>query len=248
MATDQPDTQHNTLDVLRQVPFFADLSTHALETIAPWFRQDSYASDEVIFYEGDPAVRFWVVKEGQVKIVKYGKDGKEIVIEVIPPGEIFGGASMLMTHHPATAQGLTNAVTISISVDQYRDILSRYPSVGIHVIEALGDRMLSVVRMRVMSSERVERRMAHILLKMATKCGREHDEGYLITISMTRQDLADLADTSLETAIRTMSSLRKRGIVKTQRGGYILLKDMEALRIIAGRDPFDVSFNPPTRT
>ena len=168
--------------------------------------------------------------------MKYGKEGREIVIEVIPPGEIFGGATMLMPQHPATAQALTECVTLSLSVEQYRDVLNNYSPVGIRVIEALGERMLSVVSMRVMANRRVERRLAHILLKMAGKCGVDHEEGIMLSLSMTRQDLADFADTTLETAIRTMSGFRKKGIVKTLRGGYIVLCDLDALYELTEQD------------
>lgn len=224
------------ITVLSKVPFFADLTQDDLAGMADWFREDAFEADDTIFFEGDEALRFWVVKDGQVKIIKYGKEGREIVIEVIPSGEIFGGATMLMTHNPATAQALTDCVTLSLSVDQYRDALTQHPVVGVRVIEALGERMLSVVRMRVLANRRVERRLAHILLKMADKCGVAHEDGTMLSISMTRQDLAEFADTTLETAIRTMSAFRKNGLVKTLRGGYILLRDIDALRELAGGD------------
>lgn len=235
MVIQQHDLAEN-VSILQKVPFFRDLMPDQLADIAEWVRSDAFVPDETIFFEGDEGARFWVVKQGQVKIVKYGKEGREIVIEVIPPGEIFGGATMLMPLHPATAQALTECVTLSLSVEQYRDVLNRYPPVGIRVIEALGERMLSVVRMRVLANRRVERRLAHILLKMAGKCGVDHEEGLMLSLSMTRQDLADFADTTLETAIRTMSGFRKKSIVKTLRGGYIVLRDLDALRELAEQD------------
>ncbi len=223
----------DTEALLARVHLFRDLTAPQLAALTPWFREDRFEVDETIFHEGDPAARFWVVKRGQVKIVKYGTGGKEIVIEVIPPGEIFGGAAMLMTHQPATAQALSRVVTLSTPVEQYRRILQEYPLVAIQVIEALGERLLGVIRMRTLASERVERRIAHILLKMAEKCGAQTEEGCLLNISLTRQDIADLADTTLETAIRTMSRFSQQGLLRTLRGGYVVLKDMDALRRIS---------------
>lgn len=221
-------------DVLGRVPLFRDLNHNELAIIVPRFRGDRFERDAYIFHETDPAARFWVVKDGQVKIVKHGEGGKEIVIEVIPPGEVFGGAAMLMSHQPATAQALSDAATLSLSVDDYRRLLRDYPAVGVRVIEMLGDRLLGVIRMRMMIGERVERRIAHILLKLASKFGQETEAGWMIATSLSRQDIAELADTTIETAIRVMSAFRKQGLVKTLSGGYVVIVDREALRQIGG--------------
>lgn len=222
------------LEILTLVPLFRDLTPDQLTAVAARFRENRYDENAYIFYEDDSAQRFWVVKAGQVKIVKHGEDGKETVIEVISPGEMFGGAVMLMPHHPATAQALTELTTLSMSVDEYKLLLQDYPSIAVRVIEALGQRLLSVIGTRMMISRRVERRIAHILLKLAGKCGLQTDLGWEITISLSRQDIADLSDTTIETAIRVMSKFRKAGLVKTRRGGYVVILDYEGLRDISG--------------
>ena len=221
-------------DTLARVPLFRDLTPAQLAEAALRFREDRFARDAYIFHEGDPAERFWAVRDGQVKIVKHGEGGREIVIEVIPPGEIFGGAAMLMTHQPATAQGLSDAATLSLAVDEYKRLLHDYPAVGVRVIEMLGERLLGVVRMRAMASERVERRVAHVLLKLASKFGEERADGWAIGASLSRQDIAELSDTTLETAIRVMSKFSKEGWVKTLRGGYVVILDRETLRRAGG--------------
>lgn len=230
MSTDFP---HSGTGVLARIPFFRDLTQVQLVDIAQRLREDVFEADAAIFYEGDPAVRFWVVKEGQVKIIRYSTSGKEVVIEVISPGEIFGGAAMLMSHQPASARALSDARTLSLPIEEYKRLLQEYPSIAVHVIEALGNRMLDVIRVRTLASERVERRIAHILLKLAGKSGLQTTEGYRLQISLTRQDIADLADTTIETAIRVMSGFAKHGLVRTERGGYLTITDMEALQSIA---------------
>jgi CRP-like cAMP-binding protein len=223
-------------EILSLAPMFRSLNPRELDAVAHRFREDRFVRDAYIFYEGDPAARFWVVKEGQVKIIKYGEGGKEIVLEMIPPGEIFGGAAMLMAAQPATAQALSDVVTISLGLDEYRRVLHEYPAVAVRVIETLGDRMLGAIRMRALASERVERRIAHILLKLATKFGEETDEGLVIGASLARQDIAELADTTVETAIRVMSRFNKSGWVKTLQGGYVVIINREALAALSGTE------------
>jgi CRP-like cAMP-binding protein len=221
-------------EVLAQVPLFQPLSPSELAAVAAWFRQDNYEHEACLFREGDSSVRFWVVSEGQVKIVKYGEGGKEIVVEVISPGEVFGGATMLIPDQPATAFALSDVTTLSLALDDYRRLLAEHPAVAVRVIELLGERMQGFIRMRALAGERVERRVAHILLKLAHKFGQKTEEGVVIRASLTRQDIAELADTTVETAIRVMSRLRKAGIVKTLRGGYVVILDHEALQKLTG--------------
>ena len=226
--------QSATADFLAQVSLFAVLSRSELLAIAARFRENTYPAGATLFHESDPAARFWLVRAGQAKIVKYGEGGREIVLEVISPGEVFGSATMLMPAQPATAQALTDLTTLSLSVDEYRRLLHDFPLLGVRIIETLGERFVAMVQMRVMAGERVERRIAHILLKLAAKCGQPTPDGLQIGISLSRQDIAELADTTTETAIRVMSRLNREGLVKTLRGGYVVLRDPDALQRLIG--------------
>jgi CRP-like cAMP-binding protein len=234
-------TQRSTLrsmvsraETLARVPLFQCLSPTQLEAVAARFREDRFARDHLIFNEGETSARFWVVSEGQVKIVKYGESGKEIVVEVISPGEVFGGATMLIPRQPATAMALSDVAVLSLPVDDYKQLLREHPVVAVQVIETLGERMQGFIRMRAMAGERVERRIAHILLKLAHKFGEKTEAGWVIRAGLTRQDIAELADTTVETAIRVMSRLRKEGVVRTLRGGYVVILDRRALQDLAG--------------
>jgi CRP/FNR family transcriptional regulator len=230
----QPAAAHT--DVLVYVPLFAGVSRDELAVIASRFRVDHFARDAYIFHEGDPSSRFWIVGDGQVKIVKYNEGGKEIIIEVIPPGEVFGSATMLMSHQPATAQALSEVTALSLSLHEYKRLLQEYPAVGVHVIEMLGERLRGVIGMRMVISERVERRIAHILLKLASKCGTETEAGWTIGVSLSRQDIAEIADTTTETAIRVMSKFSKANWIKTLPGGYVVILEPDTLQRLSGAE------------
>src|SRR3972149_6580145 len=212
----------STPELLARLPLFNGLTQAELSAVAPWFNESRFERDEFIFFEGDPATRFWVAKDGE--------EGKEIVLEVISPGELFGGATMLMAQQPATAQALSNVTALSLPVEEYKRLLRNYPAVAVRVIEVLGERLLGVIRMRAMASERAERRIAHILLKLASKFGEETPEGMVINARLSRQDIAELSDTTIETAIRVMSKFRSEGLGKTLRGGYVVITDKDGFR------------------
>ena len=223
----------NHVDILRQVPLFASLTNEQIAAVADQFHVDSFAPDTIIFLDGDPADRLWVLQSGQVKIVKHTSDGQENLLEVITPGEMFGGAGLLLASHPATAVAMTATGTLSIERDPYLQLIRQYPEIALRIIALLGDRLQAAMKMRALSTERVDVRLANILLKLCDKVGEPVAEGVRIHLSLSRQDLADMTGTTIETAIRIMSKFRKEGWVHTEPGGFVVILDHDRLQRVS---------------
>ncbi|MFN8596585.1 MAG: Crp/Fnr family transcriptional regulator [Anaerolineae bacterium] len=223
-------------DLLRQVPLFTSLTPDQIAAIADRFRADHFATDTFIFLEGDEADRLWVIRDGQVKIVKYNAEGQENILEVILPGEMFGGAGILFPQHPATAVAMTDTTTLSINRTEYLQLIRQYPDIALRIIAILGERLRAAMHMRALSTERVDTRLAHILLKLCNKVGEQTDQGVKINLPLSRQDLADMTGTTIETAIRIMSKFRKDGLALTEPGGYIVVTDRERLQRLSAGD------------
>jgi CRP-like cAMP-binding protein len=229
------DSIASTVKLLKHLPLFNALSENDLASLASHTRVDRVERDAVIFYQGDPCERVCILQQGQVKIVHHDEGGREVILEMISPGEVFGGAVLFMPRHPATSKAMQESEVVSFSSESYAQFLSAHSDVTIKLIRMLGMRLHSMMGLQVLAGERVERRVAHILLKLASRVGRPEDEGVLIPISLSRQDLAEMAGTTLETAIRTMSRFRAQKLIKTLRGGYLLITDEEALRQMANK-------------
>jgi CRP-like cAMP-binding protein len=219
-----------TIELLRHLPLFANVSEAELAALAGQTQVTHFDREATIFFQGDPTDRVWVVREGRVKIVYLETDGREVILEMIGPGEVFGGAVLFMPQHPATAKAMEDSEIVSLASEAYTRFLTGQPQVTLKLIRMLGNRLHSMMGLQILAGERVERRMAHILLKLANRMGRAESDGILIPISLSRQDLADMAGTTLETAIRTMSRFRSQGIIETRRGGYLLITDLEKLK------------------
>lgn len=196
-------------------------------------RVDAFDEGATIFWQGDPCDRVWILRSGRIKIVYQEESGREVTLELIGPGEPFGGATLFMPTHPATAQALVVSETLSFPSENYGALLLEEPAVALRLVRMLGLRLHSMVALHVLAGERVERRLAHILLKLAARSGRAVAEGRLITLALSRQDLADMAGTTLETTIRMMSRFSREGLLRTLRGGYIVLLDEARLRELA---------------
>ena len=220
----------NRVAVLQQIPLFASLTIDQIAAVADWFRAETFDQDALIFLEGDPADRLWVVSSGQIKIVKHTSDGQENLLEVITPGEMFGGAGLLLATHPATAVAMTPTITLSIEREPYLQLIRQYPEIALRIIHLLADRLQAAMKMRALAVERVDVRLANILLKLCDKVGQPAEEGMHINLPLSRQDLADMAGTTIETAIRVMSRFRKEGLVHTEPGGYVVVIDRDRLQ------------------
>jgi CRP/FNR family transcriptional regulator len=223
------------LELLKRLPLFIGAPEPALRQLAEQTRVEQFKRDATIFFQGDAADRIWLVRQGQVKIVHHDEGGREMILEMISSGEVFGGGVLFMEKHPATACAFDDAEAISFSREVYKAFLQTQPAVTLKLIRMLGMRLHSMMSVQVLAGERVERRLAHILLKLADRVGRVEEGGTLLTIALSRQDLAEMTGTTLETAIRTMSRFREQKLLQTLRGGYVLITNLEALRQIAQR-------------
>lgn len=217
-------------DLLASVPLLAGLAERDLTALAERVRVEQVERESIIFNQGAHCDRVWLVRAGEVKIVHQTTDGREVILEVVSPGEVFGGAVLFMDTHPATAKAMTQVEVVSFSSETYVRVLEGHPVIARRLIRMLGSRLHSMTGLQIMAGERVERRLAHILIKLAVRVGRAEPQGVLITIPLSRQDLADMAGTTLETAIRTLSRFREQGWLETRRGGYLLITGLAELQ------------------
>lgn len=220
----------STQALLAQLPLLAGLPERDLAGLAHLSRAEHLGPETLIFSQGDPCDRVWILRLGRVKIVHQGEDGREVILEIISPGEAFGGGVLFLEAQPATARTLTEAEVVSFEVDAFRRLLEAHPQLARRLIHLLARRLQSLMALTILTGERVERRLAHILVKLADRAGRPDPEGVLVTVPLSRQDLADMAGTTLETAIRTISRFRASGWVKTRRGGYLVITDLDELQ------------------
>ena len=215
------------------MPILSSLSQRDWEKVKHLFIEKHFGKDDYIFFEGDPSSWLGIVLDGRVKMIKHSEAGKDVVLNVISPGEMLGEVAAFNGEpYPATAQAMEPTVVASIRQDDSLSLLKQYPALALKVIEEQGRRLRDAQDMiRSMAVERVERRIARILLKLAATTGSSSEDGIIIELTLTRQDIAQMAGTTVETAIRTMSRFRKKGLVRTKRGRVIILEPHELVKI-----------------
>src|SRR5574341_244587 len=218
-------------EFLGGVRLFRDLTARERRDIQGLFVEQRVNRDQFIFLEGDAAEHVYVVVEGKVKIVKQAPSGKELILEVFAPAEVFGGTTLLLERHPASAISMEPVVLLCLGRADYQALLKRFPPMAFQIIGLLRHRLAEAHQViRGLAAERVETRVVRLLFKLADKTGIPAEGGTRLGLQLTRQDIADMVGCTLETGIRVLSRWRKDGLIKTEEGLITILN-----RAVLGR-------------
>jgi len=220
--------------VLRSNPVFAQLPANEIEALSGAAQEDSYRAREYIFMEGDRAQWLCVVKAGRVKIVRHSRAGKEVILELLGPGEIFGGVAVIEQRpYPAAAQAVEPTTVLKIPAEALVAASERHPAMIKEMALMIGRRLRGAHdSVTSLSVDPVEARLAAALLRLAGRDGARTNVGLALPFHLTRQSLADMTGTTVETAIRVMSRWLKAGLVLDE-GGRLVIANGPALREIA---------------
>jgi len=214
------------------IPTLAALHGEDREALAPLCEMRGYEKGETIFREGDPGERIHFVFLGRVKIVKSGP-GRDLILEILGPGEPVGAVAAFEGRpFPATAIALEACGIVSIPERRFFDLLEKRPEMTRRLFAGLTMRLMNLNRHLADMLGSVEYRAARLFLTLAARMGEKRGGAVFIPLALSRQELADLVGTTIETAIRVMSRWQKEGIVETHKTGF-LVPSPEALRAIA---------------
>jgi CRP/FNR family transcriptional regulator len=224
-------------DVLMALPMFSGLGERDWDKIIDLFSERQFEKDEYVFLEGDAPEALYVVRSGKVKVVRHSADGKDVVLRVVGPGGMLGTvATFDGVGYPGTAQAIERCMLLVIARNDVLTLVNRYPVFALAVIADLGYRLRSSAeQIRSLAVERVEQRIARTLLKLGESGGCDVPEGRVIEMPLTRQDVADMTGTTVETAIRVMSKFRRMNVIRTRRGKVVLVDRDMLLEIAESR-------------
>jgi CRP/FNR family transcriptional regulator, nitrogen oxide reductase regulator len=217
---------------LRGALIFSSLSYEDIRALAAISDYRRFGGGEWVFLEGDAPRHLFVVAEGQVRVIRHSTAGKDFIVAFFNPGEMFGEVAVFEDRpYPASAQAAGPAAVVAVPRADFLAFLSRRPGVALSIINVLVSRLRDAHdRLKDLAIERVEQRLANALFMLSQKLGP--------TLPFTRQDIADMTGTTTETAIRTLSRFKERGIISTTRG-KVTIVSAEKLRLLSeGRPRF----------
>lgn len=214
---------------------FSTLPSYELEALVGECRLTNFGLGEYITSEGDDELSGFMVMAGRVAMTKTSLSGKELVVELVGPGDIFG-LFLALQRPPAllSARAQSAVKVVLIPFRTLMVVLNDHPDIYKEMVAQLLLSLHSSYRIaRGLAHDRVETRIAAILSSMALKFPEAEVRNESCIIDITRQQLADLTGTSTETAIRITRELQRQGMIGMKHPGRIEILDFKALHLLA---------------
>jgi CRP-like cAMP-binding protein len=214
------------------IPVLASLKEEDREAVAPLCQMKGYDRGEVVFHEGEPAEWIHFIYIGRVKIVK-AAGARDVIIEILEAGEPIGAVAAFEGRpFPATAITLEPSGVLSIPSESFFRLLETKPMMTRRLLAGLTLRLIAVNKRLADMTGSVEYRAASLFTTLAGRLGERREDGTFIPMALSRQEIADLVGTTIESAIRLMSRWHKEEVVVTEKDGFFI-PDIDALRALA---------------
>jgi CRP-like cAMP-binding protein len=221
--------------LLAGVPLFRGLDSAALTRIAEHSRTVRAGAGRPFFREGEPAQYFYVLRRGRVKFTQISAEGHEVILRLIGAGEPFGGVSAFADDavYPVTARAVAASEAQAWDGARMTALMEHYPVIAINAARLVAERLHDLQRQhRQLMTERVERRIARAVLRLAHDAGRRVEGGVEIDFPISREDIAQLTGTTLFTVSRTLHAWEGRGLISAGRR-RVTVRDAKSLFEIA---------------
>jgi CRP/FNR family transcriptional regulator, cyclic AMP receptor protein len=221
----------NTEGVLRRAPLFDGLDDEGARTLRRQMAELKLSRGEHLFMEGDDGDSLYVVIDGKMKLTRAAADGRENLLSVIGPGEMFGELS-LFDPRPRTssASAVTDAVLASLKHEALTPWLRERPDVSLHMLRALAQRLRRAndVTADLVFTD-VPGRVAKALLDLAARFGVQREDGLQVNHDLTQEELAQLVGASRETVNKALADFVARGWIQLHPKSVLLI-DAERMR------------------
>jgi CRP-like cAMP-binding protein len=217
-------------DVLKNNPLFAVLDPDGAAALRSSLVEIGITKGQALFREGEPGDQMYVILDGKVKLGQTSPDGRESLLAVLGPGEMFGELSLFDPGlRASTATALTDAIVLGLSNEQLMPWLAGRPEVAAALLQALARRLRRTNEaMGDLVFSDVPGRVAKALMDLGEKFGTVTSEGLLVTHDMTQEELAQLVGASRETVNKALADFTQRGWIRLESRQVVIL-DVERL-------------------
>ena len=194
---------------LARLPAFRRLPEEALNRLSTAFPLRRYAKGDAVFRDGDAPDSVYLLKSGLVKAVKYSPRDEPLIMQIIAPGTLFGMIAVMdKKTYPVTALSLRESEAYRIPTADFDELLKKHADFAQEVFSEVGQHVRHSQALRALAKEPVDKRIMYILWLLSASIGRE--------LPILREDIADMAGTSQETAIRALVALRRKKLISSK--------------------------------
>jgi CRP-like cAMP-binding protein len=205
---------------------FIDLPGEDQEEMASMMTPRNIKKKGLVYSEGDCADKLYILKEGRIKITRLAEDGKELTMDIIEPGDIFGELTLAgETERETNAEALEDSFICTISRKQFESFLSMRPNLTLTITKWIGMRLRKIEnRFENLIFQDVGTRLNTLLENLAEKYGKDVEGGRKIAIKLSHQELANLIGATRETVTFELNKMKRRGELKVDAKEFILIR------------------------
>ena len=224
--------------LVAHLPLFSGFSATDLDSILAEGRSIRVPRNTAVFEQGEAAHSFFVLLHGHVRASKVTPTGEQVVVRYVAAGETFGVATAIgLQLYPATATAVDDSVVLAWPSAMWPRLVAQFPALATNTLQTVGARLQEThTRVVEMSTQHVEQRIAHALLRLVKQSGKKVDHGVEIDFPISRQDIAQMTGTTLHTVSRTLSAWEARGLVESSRQ-KIIVREPHKLFVLAEQTP-----------
>ncbi len=216
--------------IVRKAPLFTALEESAALSLHASMDSVKISKGSILFAEGDEGDHLYVIVEGKIKLGTSSGDGRENLLSILGPGEMFGELSLFDPNpRTSTATAVTDAKLLSLGQTKLIPWLTENPRVSLNLLASLAQRLRrtnEAVGDLVFSD--VPGRVAKALIDLGERFGKQTDEGLLVNHDLTQEELAQLVGASRETVNKALADFAGRNWLKLD-GRAVLITDYERL-------------------
>ncbi len=220
---------------LRQVIVFAQATDEDLSYLLASAVERSVEEGGFFFFQGDAADYLYILTAGQVKLLQTNPAGQQVNLRTLYPWQVFGalGAVRDEAAYPASAQALEDSSALAISSRSLKEMMQTRPYLSAGMMQLMTSYIQEMQeRYRELATERVERRIAHALLRLASQSGQKAEGG--IELAFSHQDFAEMSGTTLYTVSRVLTEWERQGLIEAGREHIRILKPHALVSLAEG--------------
>lgn len=216
---------HPPPSAIGEIQLFRRVSPEDRARIAAVSQIRTYDKGDRVFDEGDPSDFFYIVASGRVKVFKHGPNGNDVILEIFSAGGPLGAVAAYESRpYPASAAAIELATCLLIPRQTFFTLLEQNPTLVRGLLSSLSLRLVELTtRLAELTGGRIDTRFARLFLKLADQLGKPERGGTFVGLPLSRQELADMTGTTIETSIRIMSRWNKDDVLRTEKDGFVIV-------------------------
>jgi CRP-like cAMP-binding protein len=235
MTSSAAPSQAERRQLLANSFLFSQLEPSHLDEMLIAARTKRAKAREVIFHRGDEGSHVYAIVRGRLKVVVPSTDGKEMVVAILEPGEVFGEMALLEgSDRTATVTAIEDSELLVLGRREFIPILERHPKVAIRLLAALSGRLRQV---NALVGDtlflNLPARLAKKLLSLARRFGQPAGRGIRIALKLSQTDLGNLVGTSRESINKQIRQWEEEGLIRMEQGS-VVIADPDQLEALSG--------------